>query len=159
MALEAEGSRRTRPFRRGLTQVRSKYYIFRSRYSRAHKPSKEARVGLQMLSPSQENVIEDGVCYSGAMGLPLGVLELRRIVEVVSEGTPSKSWVYQFRDRHRNLPFRLAASLDQKRGSAFNQMIVKDCFGKISKHQQNHKTSIRVRVSASFVSSVPIHRR
>ena len=68
-----------------------KYHILRSRYSRTHKLMKEARGGQQTLSPSQENVIEDWICYLGAMGLPLGFPELRRVVKVVSGGKPSKS--------------------------------------------------------------------
>ena len=109
-----------------------KYHILRSRYSRTHKPLKEARADQQTLSPSQENVVEEWICYLGAMGLPLGISELRHIVEVVSGRLPSGRWVYRFRNRHPNLLFRRAASLDPKRGSAFNKPIIKDCFEKIS---------------------------
>jgi len=109
-----------------------KYHILRSRYLRTHKPVKEARADQQTLSPEQENVIKDWICYLGAMGLPLGIPELRRVVEVVSGKLPSKRWIYRFRDRHSELLFRRAASLDPKRGSAFNKAIIKDCFDKIS---------------------------
>jgi len=109
-----------------------KYHILRSHYSRTHKPLKEARADQQTLSPGQENIVKDWICYLGAMGLPLGISELHRVVEVVSGQLPSKQWVYHFRNRHSELLFRRAASLDPKRGSAFNKMIVKDCFDKIS---------------------------
>jgi len=66
------------------------------------------------------------------MGLPLSISDLRRDVKVVSGKHPSKQWVYRFRDRHPDLLFRRAASLDPKRGSAFNKVIVEACFNKIS---------------------------
>lgn len=109
-----------------------KYHILRSRYLWTHKPLKEARANQQALSPGQENAIKDWICYLGAMGLPLGLSELRRMVEIVTGELPSKRWVYRFRNRHPELLFRRAASLDPKRGSAFNKAVVKDCFDKIS---------------------------
>lgn len=108
------------------------YHILRSRYLRSHKTLKEARADQQTISPAQEGIVKEWICYLGAMGLPLAIPELRRIVEVVSGKLPSKQWVYRFRDRHPELLFRRAASLDPKRGSAFNKATVKDCFDKIS---------------------------
>lgn len=67
-----------------------KYHILRSRYQGTHKPLWQARAEQQILSPTQEDTVKEWISYLGAMGLPLGVSELRRVIDVVAERRPSK---------------------------------------------------------------------
>ena len=80
-----------------------------------HKPLKEVWVEQQTLSPPQENVVKDDICYPGAMERSPGIFKLRRIVEVIVGKPSSKRRVYLFRNRHPIDPlFRWAASSDPK---------------------------------------------
>jgi hypothetical protein len=72
-----------------------KYHILRSRYLRTHKPLKVARADQQALTPAQENIVKDWICYLGAMGLPIGVSELGQVIKVVLGKQPSKQWIYR----------------------------------------------------------------
>jgi hypothetical protein len=86
-----------------------------------------------LLSPDQEDIIQDWILYLAATGHPIDKRAIRAIVKDVASKRPSGTWINLFLRRHPKVKLGKARGLDPRRAQAFNRPVVSRYFAKLQR--------------------------
>ena len=87
-------------------------------------PRNFAHIRQQLLTPEQENVLEQWAIYHSNIGAPLHKASIHHKVELLCGKKPSDSWIAAYLKRHPAIALGRPSGLDPKRGQAFNRPVV-----------------------------------
>jgi hypothetical protein len=96
-----------------------------------HKPWKGAFAHLQLLQPTEEQVVMDWIGHCAVIGRPLHVSDMKSAAHDVSGWVPGKNWHEKVSKQHLEMVSSRPARLDPKRAANFNEPTIKDYFGKL----------------------------
>lgn len=104
------------------------YHKLRRRYLRLHAPPRDSQRKRMLLTLTQETVLVCWMQFWALRGTPVSRSSLRVKVQKLTGRKPSRSWTYNFHQRHQEFVYCKATPLDGKRAACFNSTAVKKHF-------------------------------